>query len=103
MSNGAMWFSRLVLGLKTRDVTSGFRCFKRAALEKINPETIQSNGYAFQEEIVYRAERLGLKITEVPIVFVDRRHGRSKLNKKTILEFFWIIFKLKWQSKKNPV
>ena len=94
-SNGAMLFSRLLLGLKTHDVTAGFRCFKTEALKKINYEKISSNGYAFQIEMVYRLEKAGFKITEVPVTFPDRQAGESKLGLKDILEFFIKIIKLR--------
>lgn len=99
MSNGAMWLSRLLLGLKVRDVTSGFRCFKRRALETIPLDEIKSNGYAFQEEMLYRAQKMGFTISEIPVTFIDRQEGKSKLSKKDIIEFFLIIFKLKSKQK----
>lgn len=99
MSNGAMWLSRLLLGLKVRDVTSGFRCFKRRVLETIPLDEIKSNGYAFQEELLYRAQKSGFTITEIPVIFVDRQEGKSKLSKKDIIEFFLIILRLKYASK----
>lgn len=95
MSSGAMWFSRISLGLKTKDVTSGFRCFSRRVLETIPLDEIKSNGYAFQEEMLYRAQKAGFKITEMPVIFIDRHAGQSKLSKKDIMEFFLIILKLK--------
>lgn len=98
MSNGAMWFSRLVLQLKPRDVTAGFRCFRRRVLESINIDTIKSNGYAFQEELLYRTQKAGFTITEVPVIFIDRQEGKSKLSKKDIIEFFIIILKLKFKK-----
>ncbi len=94
MSNGAMFISRLFLRLKTKDVTAGFRCFRRHVLEKINIDTIKSNGYAFQEELLYRTEKLGFNIKEIPVIFADRRVGQSKLSKKDIWEFFKTIFRL---------
>lgn len=94
-SNGAMWFSRLLLKLKTKDVTSGFRCFRRRVLETIPLDEIKSNGYAFQEEMLYRVQKAGFKIAETPVTFIDRRAGKSKLSKKDIIEFFLIILKLK--------
>ncbi|MBI4992969.1 MAG: polyprenol monophosphomannose synthase [Candidatus Magasanikbacteria bacterium] len=94
-SNGAMWFSRLLLGLKTKDVTSGFRCFRRRTLESIPLDEIKSNGYAFQEEMLYRVQKAGFKIAEEPVTFIDRRAGKSKLSKKDIVEFFLIILKLR--------
>ena len=96
MSNGAMYFSRFLLGLKTKDVTAGFRCFKRQVLEKIGLDNIKSNGYAFQEELLYRTEKLGFTVKEVPVIFKDREVGQSKLGKKEIKEFFVIIFKLRF-------
>lgn len=95
MSNGAMWFSRFFLKLKAKDVTSGFRCYKRKVLENINLDKIKSNGYAFQEEMLYRTQLLGFQIKEVPVVFVDRQEGKSKLSKKDIFEFFIVMIKLK--------
>lgn len=97
MSNGAMWLSRLLLGLKVRDVTAGFRCFKRRVLETIPLNEIKSNGYAFQEELLYRTQKMGFTISEIPVTFIDRQEGKSKLSKKDIFEFFLIITKLKFK------
>ncbi|MCX6781978.1 MAG: polyprenol monophosphomannose synthase [Candidatus Magasanikbacteria bacterium] len=94
MSNGAMLVARLFLGLKTKDVTSGFRCYKKEVLEKINLDKIKSNGYAFQEEMLFLTEKLGLKVVEVPVSFIDRKYGKSKLSGKDILEFFKVMIKL---------
>jgi len=93
-SNGAMFFARLLLGLKTKDITAGFRCFRASALRKIAFHSVQSNGYAFQIEMIYRLEKSGLKIVEVPVTFPDRHLGRSKLGRQDVLEFFKVIFKL---------
>jgi len=95
---GAMSFARLALNIKTKDLTAGFRCFKKEALQKINFQNIKSNGYAWLEEIIYLAEKNNLKIKEVPVSFVDRKAGRSKLGKKEIIEFFKTIFRLKFHS-----
>jgi dolichol-phosphate mannosyltransferase len=95
MSNGAMWFSRLLLGLKVRDVTAGFRCFRSNVLETVELDKIKSNGYAFQEELLYRTQKKGFRITEIPVIFIDRQEGKSKLSKRDIWEFFWIMLKLK--------
>src|SRR3989339_657065 len=95
MSNGAMWLSRLFLGLRPHDVTAGFRCFKRRVLETIPLDEIRSNGYAFQEELLYRTQKLGFTIFEIPVTFIDRQKGKSKLSKKDIMEFFSIIINLK--------
>lgn len=98
MSNGAMWFSRLLLGLKTKDVTAGFRCFKRQVLETVEIDKIKSNGYAFQEELLYRTQKKGFKIIEIPVIFIDRQKGKSKLSKRDIWEFFSIMIKLKFKN-----
>lgn len=98
MSNGAMFISRLILKLKPKDVTAGFRCFKKEVLQKINLNKINSNGYAFQEEMLFKTQKLGFKIVEVPVIFTDRKYGKSKLGIKEIMEFFIIIFKLKFKK-----
>lgn len=101
MSWGAMSFSRVLLGLKTKDVTAGFRCYRREVLQQIPLAKIKSNGYSFQEEMLFLVEKLGAKVVEVPVVFNDRQKGKSKLAKKDILDFFLIVFKLKWQHVKK--
>lgn len=98
ISAGAMWFSRLMLGLKARDVTAGFRCFSSSALRGIHFESVHSNGYAFQEEMLYRTEKQGFSVAEIPVTFVDRQKGKSKLSKKDIIEFFMIMLKLRFGS-----
>lgn len=87
--------SRLLLNLKTRDVTAGFRLYKVDSLEKIPWRHITSNGYAWQEEILCLLESSGARVMEVPVVFNDRSRGKSKLRKKDIIEFFLTIFRLK--------
>ncbi len=99
MSNGAMWFSRTLLNLKAKDVTAGFRCFNKKVLEAIGIETITSNGYAFQEELLYKTQKSGFTIFEIPVVFTDREKGKSKLSKKDIIEFFWVMIKLRLKNR----
>jgi len=99
MSNGAMFFSRLILKLKTYDVTSGFRCYKRKVLEALNLDNVSAGGYAFQEEMLYLVEKKGFNIKEVPVTFNDRKFGNSKLSRKDIWEFFLIIFRLKFYKR----
>jgi dolichol-phosphate mannosyltransferase len=94
MSSGAMSVARLALGLKARDVTSGFRCYRAALAAELLAQPIVSNGYAFQEETLFYAERLGYKVVETPIVFRDRLHGQSKLSLKEVTQFFSIIVTL---------
>ncbi len=94
MSQGAMLIARALLRLKTKDVTSGFRCFKREVLEKINLDSIKSSGYAFQEEMLYRTQKNKFQIKEIPVIFTDRKLGKSKLSNKDIVEFFTTILRL---------
>lgn len=95
MSRGATEFSRIFLNLKTKDVTAGFRCYRTDFLKKIPLGDIKSNGYSFQEEMIFLVEKLKGKVVEVPVIFVDRAKGKSKLSYKEILKFFWIIFLLR--------
>ena len=98
MSKSAMWFSRVMLRLKTHDVTSGYRCYARNVIESINWEKIKGNGYSFQEEVIYLCEKKGFKVKEIPIVFRDRTYGHSKLSKKEIINFFITILKLRFKK-----
>ncbi|MEK6885444.1 MAG: glycosyltransferase family 2 protein [Nanoarchaeota archaeon] len=97
-SSGAMNFSRFVLGLKTLDVTSGFRAYKKEVIEKIPFYKIKSNGYSFLEELLFYIEKSKFKIAEIPIVFVDRKKGKSKLSKKEIINFFINMIRIKSAS-----
>ncbi|MBP9694945.1 MAG: polyprenol monophosphomannose synthase [Candidatus Magasanikbacteria bacterium] len=98
-SRGATWISRLLLGIKTKDVTAGFRAFKKEVLLSFPLDDIQSNGYAFQEELLYRVEKAGFKIAEIPVIFTDRQKGKSKLGRAEIVDFFVSIFKLRFLGK----
>ena len=89
------WYVRRVTGLPVRDATGGFKCWRRAALEAVHPERVRSNGYAFQIETTYRAWLAKLRIQEVPIMFVDRQVGESKMSKRIGLEALWIVWWLK--------
>jgi dolichol-phosphate mannosyltransferase len=97
MSRGAMELTKIALGLKTKDVTSGFRCYRADAVTMILEAPIESDGYAFQEEVLFHCEKWGLRIEEVPIVFRDRRRGSSKLSRKDIAEFFSVVWRLRRQ------
>jgi 2-polyprenyl-3-methyl-5-hydroxy-6-metoxy-1,4-benzoquinol methylase len=94
MSNGAILLSRLALGLKTRDVTTGFRCYSAKAAGALLDLGIRSNGYAFQEETVFYCEKLGFVVREIPIVFRDRVKGKSKLSRREVVQFFATIRRL---------
>jgi len=88
-------YARWVTGLPVRDSTGGFKCFRREVLEKIGLDNIHSNGYAFQIEMNFRAWKKGFKIKEIPIIFVDRRAGESKMSKKIVREAIWMVWKLR--------
>jgi dolichol-phosphate mannosyltransferase len=92
------WYVRRVTGLPIRDATGGFKCWTRRALEGCSLGGIRSNGYAFQIEMTYRAWRRGLRIQEVPIIFMDRTVGDSKMNLRISVEALWIVWWLRWAS-----
>ncbi len=92
ISGGGNLFARFMLGIPVHDCTAGFRCYRRKVLESIDLDTIQSQGYAFQVELAYRTTQLGFRVVETPIVFMDRRVGKSKMSSKIFIEgFFWVI------------
>ncbi len=86
ISKGGSLYARTILGIDVRDVTAGFVCWRRAALEAIELSTITSNGYSFQIEMKYRAVKKGMRLVETPIVFVDRRVGQSKMSRAIVAE-----------------
>jgi dolichol-phosphate mannosyltransferase len=86
LSRGGSLYARAVLGVSVRDVTTGYKGYTREALRAIDVESLRCNGYAFQIETTYRALRRGLRVTEVPITFVDRRVGASKLDRRVVAE-----------------
>lgn len=98
LSYGANIYSRIISGLPLKDATGGFKCFRAEALRKINLKAIHSNGYGFQIEMNYRLWKLGAKIKEISIIFIDRRSGVSKMNKKIIWEAIFLVWKLKFMN-----
>jgi len=99
ISKGGSLYSRLVLGCPIRDLTGGFNMWRKSALEKINLSAIISQGYSFQIEMKYKAYRAGCSIKEIPIVFTDRKHGKSKMSKKIFLEALFNIWKIRNSDK----
>ncbi|MCE9575033.1 MAG: polyprenol monophosphomannose synthase [Deltaproteobacteria bacterium] len=95
LSRGGSLYARTVLGIAIRDVTAGFICYRRAALEAIDFDAVKSNGYSFQIEMKYRALAAGLKVVETPIVFVDRRVGQSKMSRAIFAEALLMVWKLR--------
>ncbi|MAG52342.1 MAG: dolichyl-phosphate beta-D-mannosyltransferase [Nanoarchaeota archaeon] len=97
ISWGGNFLPRLVLGLRTFDNTTGFRCYKREVLEALNLDNIKSNGYSFLVEIAYLIQKKGFKIGETPILFKDRIHGDSKISKKEIFRTLKTLARLKFK------
>jgi dolichol-phosphate mannosyltransferase len=95
VSRGGSLYASLVLGLRVRDLTGGFKCFRREVLEAIDLPTVQSKGYAFQVELTYRAVKAGFRVVEVPIVFRDRRLGQSKMHWGIAREAAWLVPRLR--------
>jgi dolichol-phosphate mannosyltransferase len=91
ISEGGSTYARWVLGLQVRDLTGGFKCFRREVLEAIHFDSVRSQGYAFQVELTYRAVRTGFRVVEVPIVFRERERGRSKMSWRIALEAAWLV------------
>jgi dolichol-phosphate mannosyltransferase len=91
VSFGGSVYARLALGVRVRDLTGGFKCFRRVVLETLDLDAIQARGYAFQIETTYRALRHGFKVVEIPITFVDREEGGSKMNRSIVLEAMWRV------------
>jgi len=92
-------YARLVLGLHIRDLTGGFKCFRREVLEAIELGSVRSHGYCFQVELTQRALLRGFDVREVPITFRDRRHGHSKMSPRIAVEAFVVLPQLRWRSK----
>ncbi len=90
--------TRIMTGLPIHDATGGFKCFRRKVLESINLDRVTSNGYAFQIEMSYKAWKKGFRIAEVPIVFLDRRAGASKMSKQIVYEALFMLWKLRFRS-----
>jgi len=104
ISKGGSLYSRMVLGCPIKDLTGGFNMWRRSALEKIGLDKIISRGYSFQIEMKYKAFAAGCSIAEIPIIFPDRKHGKSKMSKKILLEALLNIWKIrKGNGKENGV
>jgi dolichol-phosphate mannosyltransferase len=95
VSEGGSTYARIVLGLSIRDLTGGFKCFRREVLQRIDFDSVRSQGYAFQVELTYRAARAGFRVEEVPIVFRDRERGQSKMSWRIAAEAMWLVPQLR--------
>jgi dolichol-phosphate mannosyltransferase len=89
-------YTRLITGLPLNDATGGFKCFRRRALEGIRLDRVQSDGYSFQIEISFKCWKRGFTLREIPILFVDRRAGTSKMNRRIVWEAAWMVWKLRF-------
>jgi dolichol-phosphate mannosyltransferase len=98
VSRGGSIFARTVLGLKAHDLTGGFKAWRRATLATMPWESLHSGGYVFQIETTFRAARGGARVVELPIVFVDRRLGASKMSRRIILEALLVVLRLRWDE-----
>lgn len=96
LSWGANAFARLMLGLRAHDTTAGFRCYRRAVLESVGIDEIRSSGYSFLIEMLYRSQRRGWRVGEVPIIFDNRRLGMSKISRNEILRAMQTVLRLAW-------
>jgi dolichol-phosphate mannosyltransferase len=99
ISKGGSLYSRAVLGVGVKDLTTGYKAFTRRALERIDLRSVHSNGYSFQIEMTYRAIRAGLRVVEVPIMFVDRQAGESKMSSRIFAEAIGMVWKLRFAVK----
>ncbi len=97
LSYFANFYTRVITGMSIQDATSGFKCFKREVLELIDLDRVRSDGYAFQIEMNFRCWRKGFRICEIPIIFVDRHSGTSKMSRRIICEAIWIVWWLRLQ------
>lgn len=100
LSKGGSLYSRSILGLQVHDMTTGYKAYTRQALERLDIQSIRSNGYAFQIETTYRAVKRGLRVLEIPIVFVDRRVGKSKMSGRDAWEAVTAVWRMRFGSEK---
>lgn len=97
LSVGANIYARLVTGMPIKDSTGGFKCFRREVLQALPLDRIKSDGYSFQIEVNYHCWRRGFRIKEIPIMFVDRRVGISKMSRRIVWEAIWMVLALRWR------
>src|SRR5690349_22260235 len=99
ISGGGNIFARFMLGIPVHDCTAGYRLYRRRLLESIDLDTVESHGYAFQIEMTYRTAQRGFKIVETPIIFMDRRVGKSKMSRKIVIEGFTYVLKARFSKR----
>jgi dolichol-phosphate mannosyltransferase len=101
ISRGGSWYARVVLGVNVRDLTGGFKCFRRSVLEALDLNAVHADGYGFQIELTYRTIKAGFRVVEIPIVFRDRRVGESKMTARIALEAVWKVPALRRRGSAN--
>jgi dolichol-phosphate mannosyltransferase len=101
LSRGGSWYARMLLGVAVRDLTGGFKCFNRRVLEGIDLEGVRADGYGFQIELTYMAIQAGFTVTEVPILFRERREGHSKMTARIALEAVWKVPALRLRRRRD--
>lgn len=101
LSYSANVYTQIITGLPVRDATGGFKCFRRQVLEAIDLDKVKSNGYAFQIEMSFKAWKRGFRVAEIPIIFLDRRSGVSKMSRKIVYEAFFMLLTLRVRSLVN--
>jgi dolichol-phosphate mannosyltransferase len=101
LSKAGSLYARAILGLPIRDLTGGFKCFRREVLEAIDLPSVRSSGYAFQIELTYRTVRRGFVVREIPITFADRRVGKSKMSRRIVAEALWMVWKIRFDRFAN--
>jgi dolichol-phosphate mannosyltransferase len=102
LSRGGSWYARTILGAPVRDLTGGFKCFRRELLERLSPASFQTAGFGFQIEVTHRALQAGARVREVPIVFRDRQVGASKMSSTIVLEAMWKVLQLRLRRERSP-
>jgi dolichol-phosphate mannosyltransferase len=96
LSYGANLYTRIITGMPIHDATGGFKCFRRRALEALDLDDVKSDGYSFQIELNYKCWRRGLRVKEVPIIFIERRVGTSKMSQAIVWEAVFMVWRLRW-------
>jgi dolichol-phosphate mannosyltransferase len=100
ISRGGNLYARAILGIPVQDATGGFRCYRRSVLEAIDLDAIQSNGYSFQIEMAFRTLQAGFRIGEIPIIFPDRRVGKSKMSRRIVAEALVTVWRLRFERRR---
>lgn len=98
ISRGGSFYARTILGIKIRDLTGGFKCFRRKVLQHLLSKQLQSGGYSFQIETTYKSLKAGFKVKEIPIVFEDRRVGQSKMSARIFIEALVMVLKMRFRN-----